>query len=1031
MREGDSQAKSSQCTGALPSAEKPDPPLSAPVGTEAAQRFALEQASRIETELRASEERFRVAQELSPDGFTILRPVRDAHGEIVDFIWVYENATIARLNGTDPKLVVGRRLSEFFPQHASSPFHEVYRQVTETGQPGMLEARYEGDSVPRPTWFRVAVVPMGQEIAVLAQDITERKQAEEALQRSEARLREQRRRMPIGCIVFDQDNCFSEVNPAAERILGFSEDELQGKHVSTIVPEAARPHLDNLLRRLAEGDMTAHSLNENLTKDGRTILCEWTNTPLNDERGKFAGFLSMAQEVTERERAKEELARLSRVMSEGQKIAHVGSFEYVASTQTTLWSEEEYRIYGLDPSGPSPAYEVMLARHIHPEDATLLHETFSKALRNGAMYELEHRIVRPDGSVRWVHDRAHPRFDANGRLVRYVGSTLDITDRKRTEDRLRRFYETDLYGVLYWKLDGGVVDVNDQFLKMTGYTREEVQGGLLNWSKITPPEFQKQDESGRRQIQETGVHLPFEKQFIRKDGTRVWVIISAAAFEDDRTQGVSLLLDITQRKQTEEALRERERQLRLALEASQLGIYDWDVASNRINWSRWHEQLWGYDEGEFDGTFGAFTRRVHPEDLPGLEAEVARSLAAREDYRREFRVVWPDGSVHWIAGFGQYEYDNRGQAVRMRGVVMDVTERKKGEAALVEHAQLLDLAQILVLDPQDRIVMWNTGAENFYGFSREEALGRLSHELLQTQFPVPPGEIKDALLSRGRWEGELVQVRRDGQPVTVSSLWILHRDKEGAGYRILEVNNDITALKQVEEALRRRNEELTRFTYTISHDLKSPLVTIQTFLGYLEKDLPAGDPSRVQADLNYIRQAAQKMSRLLDELLELSRVGHKLNPPEDVGLQTLVREAMDLVAGRIAERGIHVQITEEPLVLRGDRQRLLEVFQNLLDNAAKFMGDQPNPWVEVGIERTEKETILFVRDNGLGIDPRYQTKLFGLFEKLHPGTPGTGIGLALVKRIVEAHGGRVWAASDGPGCGTVFRFTLASLRPSR
>ncbi len=235
-------------------------------------------------------------------------------------------------------------------------------------------------------------------------------------------------------------------------------------------------------------------------------------------------------------------------------------------------------------------------------------------------------------------------------------------------------------------------------------------------------------------------------------------------------------------------------------------------------------------------------------------------------------------------------------------------------------------------------------------------------------------------------------------------------------------------LRENESALKERNEELIRFTYAVSHDLKSPLVTIQTFLGYLEQDIRKPDAARMEKDLGYIRTAADKMGRLLDELLELSRVGRKMNPPVEVPLQAIVKEALDLVAGRIAERGVQVEVTEEPVVLYGDRPRLVEVFQNLVDNAVKFMGDQPAPRVEIGVEQAGEEMVLFVRDNGIGIDPRYQPKLFGLFEKLDPGTEGTGIGLALVKRIVEVHGGRIWVESEGLGKGTTFRFTLAKTQ---
>ena len=229
--------------------------------------------------------------------------------------------------------------------------------------------------------------------------------------------------------------------------------------------------------------------------------------------------------------------------------------------------------------------------------------------------------------------------------------------------------------------------------------------------------------------------------------------------------------------------------------------------------------------------------------------------------------------------------------------------------------------------------------------------------------------------------------------------------------------------------LQEKNEELARFTYSVSHDLKSPLVTVMTFLGYLEQDLRKQDQERMNKDMAYIRGAADKMSRLLDEVLELSRIGRKMNPPLESPLQAIVREAQDLVAGQIAERCVQVEVTQEPVLLYGDRPRLVAVFQNLLDNAVKFMGDQPSPRVVIGVESGAEDVIFFVRDNGKGIDPRHQPKLFGLFEKLDPGAPGTGIGLALVKRIVEVHGGRIWAESEGHGKGTCFKFTLGK-KPS-
>ena len=226
------------------------------------------------------------------------------------------------------------------------------------------------------------------------------------------------------------------------------------------------------------------------------------------------------------------------------------------------------------------------------------------------------------------------------------------------------------------------------------------------------------------------------------------------------------------------------------------------------------------------------------------------------------------------------------------------------------------------------------------------------------------------------------------------------------------------------EKLEAQNAELERFTYTVSHDLKSPLITIKGYAGLLRKEAADGDAEAIEDDLWRIDKAADKMELLLDELLELSRIGRLVNPPEDVPLEELAREAAELVAGQTTERGVEVEISPDLPVLFGDRRRLLEVLQNLLDNAVKYLGDQPRPRVEVGARLCGDETICYVRDNGIGIEPRYHEKVFGLFDQLDPRVNGSGIGLALAKRIIEVHGGRIWVESEGPRHGSTFCFSI-------
>ena len=229
--------------------------------------------------------------------------------------------------------------------------------------------------------------------------------------------------------------------------------------------------------------------------------------------------------------------------------------------------------------------------------------------------------------------------------------------------------------------------------------------------------------------------------------------------------------------------------------------------------------------------------------------------------------------------------------------------------------------------------------------------------------------------------------------------------------------------------LENKNAELERFTYTASHDLKSPLITIRGFLGYLEKDAREGNFERLKKDIDRISVAAQKMQQLLDDLLELSRIGRIVNELEVLSFDSIVQDVLGLVEGQINESGVKIKVTPNMPDVYGDRVRLIEVVQNLVDNAVKFSKDQPDPQIVVGFRIDNGENVFFVKDNGIGIEPQYHKKIFGLFDKLNQSSKGTGIGLALVKRIVEVHGGRIWVESEA-GKGSTFYFTLSNSTES-
>ncbi len=224
--------------------------------------------------------------------------------------------------------------------------------------------------------------------------------------------------------------------------------------------------------------------------------------------------------------------------------------------------------------------------------------------------------------------------------------------------------------------------------------------------------------------------------------------------------------------------------------------------------------------------------------------------------------------------------------------------------------------------------------------------------------------------------------------------------------------------------LEQKNTELERFTYTASHDLKSPLVTIKGFLGLLEKDLQVKDEDRVQKDMQQITSAADKMSSLLDDLLEISRVGQVVNQPEVFTLNELSEDALFLLQGAIEKSGAVIEFVADMPPVFADRRRIQEVMQNLLENAIKFSGAGNTPRISVSAELQDNKVLCKVQDNGIGIEPRYHDMVFGLFDRLEVSVEGTGVGLALSQRIIETHDGDIWIESDGVGRGTLFCFTL-------
>ena len=375
-------------------------------------------------------------------------------------------------------------------------------------------------------------------------------------------------------------------------------------------------------------------------------------------------------------------------------------------------------------------------------------------------------------------------------------------------------------------------------------------------------------------------------------------------------------------------------------------------------------------------------------------------------------------------------------------VSLDITDRKQAERRLRQNQarfrswfeQASDITT--VYSPDGAIQFQNPTLEKPLGFTADEIIGRKLRDLVH---PDDTAKIDEAFR------------RAVASPGTVVTTEYRHLHKNGT-WRIIESSRkaiaeggvvsevvanarDITERKQAEyerehliAELESKNDELEAYAYTVSHDLKSPLVTIEGFVGLMEQDMERGDREQLRSDAAQVHTAIGQMQRLLDELLTLSRVGRRSEPWQRISLSTLVDDRISQLATLLADRRIEVAVSEPMPAVRGDPLRLSGLIQNLLENAIKFMGDQSAPRIEIDAWQDADSVVCRVRDNGRGIDPRYHEKVFGTFDRLDTDTEGTGIGLAIVKRVAELHEGRAWVESDGDGAGSSFFFTLPADR---
>ncbi|MBK9925543.1 MAG: PAS domain-containing protein [Anaerolineales bacterium] len=540
-----------------------------------------------------------------------------------------------------------------------------------------------------------------------------------------------------------------------------------------------------------------------------------------------------------------------------------------------------------------------------------------------------------------------------------------------------------------------------------------------------------------------------------------WWMLAFVIFLYERTLNMALtrvLDELATRKQIETALRTSEAQYRSLVEKIPGAVMLHFVAQPRkvVYVSPGVEDLLGYTVDEWMNDKVTWKKVIHPLDTERILDEDVHKKTRNDFFKAEYRMLRKDGSWIWVSEHSSMITNSAGQPLYWQCLYLNITERKEAENELLNNVSRLRLATRLArLGVWDWEIAtdktsWHGEMFNIYGVKPDEFTGKwsdyiqftredyrqrqndgitavsnnsLTLEQIQKDYVVPFNPI------------ELCIVRPDNTEVYTLGEAIAVADEQGLPARMIGVTIDITERKRSEQErekliaeLTSKNAELERFVYTVSHDLKSPLVTIRGFMGYLEQDATSGNMERLKHDLLRISSAVEKMQALLNSLLELSRIGRFVNPSQLVPFEELAREAVSLVDARAREGGITIKILPDPStpVIYGDKSRLIEVLQNLLENAVKYMGGQSEPWIEVGQRGMETEhgnPIFYVWDNGMGIAPEYHERVFGLFNKLDARSEGTGIGLTLVRRILEFHGCKIWVESE-VGKGARFCFTL-------
>lgn len=900
-------------------------------------------------------------------------------------------------------------------------------------------------------------------------DIHDRKQVEEALRESEERLKLAME--AAGMFVWETDVATGRVKSEfPEAMMGMELGSFGGtfdSFLALVHPDDRESFLE-VRKRAFDGEGPYDLELRTVRSDGGVRWGLVRGVVYRDKRGRPARVVGVDMDVTDRKLAEEALQRANRCYQIALDALDGYVYEYNVSDKVSAWSKGLTKLTGFEPGEAEPRADWWFAR-VHPDDREEVLSMANERLAEESTentYSFEYRVRHKDGRYIDVLDRSLVVHDAEGRPVQIVGVVINITDRKRAEDvlresaeHLRLAMEAANAGSFDWDIASGDVVWSPSHYRILGLEAQDGRQAQGLWRDHLHPEDEWIESDMAKALAERR-DLNVEYRVVRADGVVRWVNSIGHTFYNDEGEPermLGLMIDISEKKQAEEKLRESEERLRLALQGAQAGV--WEVKFNPPSsyWSEEYRAFYGFSLTD-EATREIWVSRVHPDDLQRVEAANEALLSSDlDEMRQEYRIIHPERGLRWILDLVRVRRDEFGRATSYGGINLDVTERRRAEEALREseermrqqNAELENIYQaapigLSLIDRHFRFIRINEALAEINGASVGQMLGRTVRE-------VTP-EMADRLEPIIKW------VIKTGQPIMnldmrgvtarepgVERDWLVSYypikavdgGVQGIGSVVLDMTDRKQAKMRIEELLRKEQEARAQaeaanrskdeFIAMVSHELRSPLNAMLGWSKILKKG-GVDEKTRTHA-AEVIERSARAQQNLIEDLLDMARIaGGRLRlETRAVNLARVVETSADVVrpAATAKEIDLRLSIKSEDEVT-GDADRLQQVIWNLLSNAVKFTSHGGS--VEVVLERVGASAQITVTDTGRGIKAEDLPFIFDRFRQAGGANTrrfaGLGLGLALVKHLVELHGGTVHAESPGEGQGASFTVKL-------